>query len=254
MNSSFRKEDFRMWTIEEMQYVLFSPDGRVVGRGNLSDCRAAISCDLAWEEGQSNDDTVIMPGFLTPQSDLLIDSYIQKKGMRPDEVDEALFSMEARLKAITHSVVYIGFEKAKHEKIQQWFLKRSMRSKNRYLNIKPLVWDTDKIERIITRLEPRYRQHVVYHRQGMGDLESQLIRLRSSTHDDLADAAQGLVQLLEFPKNGEVKKEEPNSFDFWRKLAIDHKKSLDPLRKKDHKYIFGMKGKKKTGISAIRGI
>lgn len=196
----FNKADFRYWRIENMQYLLFDEDGNIKSRGDLRDCKAAIACDLAWEDKQESDFSAIVPGFITPQSDILIEDYICRKGMRPNEFEEALFSMEQRLSAITGNVVPIGFEKAKLEKVVKWFLQQAMRSRNRYLILKDLLWGKEKVERIVTRLQPRYTQHSIYHKRGMGDLELQLLRIRSTSHDDLADAVQGLVQLLQYPK------------------------------------------------------
>lgn len=237
--SKFKREDFRYWRIENMHYILFGPEGEVVSKGSLMDCKAAIACDLAWEEKRESDFSVIMPGYLTPQSDLLIDDYIFKKGLRPDEMEEILFTMEKRLRDITGQSIPIGFEKAKLEKVMKWLLKEAMRKRNKYLWFKDLQWDGDKIQRIVTRLQPRYSQHVIYHKKNMGDLENQLLRVPSGTHDDLADAAQGLVQLLEYPR-GKSKPQQKSAdpeFDWWRKQAIDAKKP-----KKSH-FIYGNKGK-----------
>lgn len=240
----FKKEDFRYWRIENLDYLLFDESGNTVSRGSLLDCRAAVSCDLAWEEKKEGDFSVIMPGFLTPQSDILIDSYICKKGMRPHEIEEILFTMEQRLHNLTASSVPIGFEKAQLEKVMQYLLKEAMRKRNKYLLFKPLLWDGDKIQRAETRLEPRYAQHTVYHRQGMGELETQLLRFPSGAHEDTVDAAQGLVQLLQYPKKKKSEPEKDGAFEWYRNKAIEAGK---PAKKR---YIYGQKNKY-FGIPAI---
>ncbi len=232
------KEDFRYWYVEENQYVLLDDAGRVVSRGDLSSCKAAVACDLAWDDKRQDDFSAIIPGFLTQQSDILIDDYICKKGLKPDEIEEILFSMEARLKGITHSPIPFGFEKAKLEKIIQYLMKLAMRKRNRALWFKPLIWDSDKITRIITRLQPRYKQHMIYHKRGMGDLEQQLIRVRSAAHDDLSDAVQGLVQLLEYPKQEKPPTPKEDNFMWWRQQAIDNKKP-----KNKERYVFGARNR-----------
>jgi hypothetical protein len=249
----FKKDQFRYWTIENMEYVLFEKDGQVIGKGPMNGCKAAIGQDLAWSERKDADECVLMPGFVTPQGDLLIDKYINEKGMRPDRYCELLFTMEKRLKGLTGSMVPIGFEKAMLEKVTQWILKTEMRKRGYWLITKEQSWESDKITRIETVLQPKYANSIVYHRQGMGDLEHQLVRFPSGEHDDLIDAEQSLFRLLEYPKGEQKKKEEPNNFDFWRKLAIDHKKSIDPLRKKG-KFIFGGKAHKRYTIPAIKGV
>lgn len=235
----FHREDFRYWNVVEGQALLFNREGTVMAKYPLIECRSAISCDLAWEEKRESDFSVIVPGFLTPQADLLIDDYICKKGMRPHELEEILFSMEQRLRSITKQRPPIGWEKAKLEKVMQYLLKQAMRRRNYYLIFKPLQWDTDKIQRVTTRLEPRYAQHTIFHRRNMGELEHQLLRFPSGTHDDLPDALQGLVQLLQYPKKPKkVVENKDDEFEWWRKQSLKLNK---PERKR---FVFGMKGKR----------
>jgi hypothetical protein len=143
--------------------------------------------------------------------------------------------MEQRLKSITKTPVYIGFEKAKLEKVMTWLLKGEMRKRNYWLNLKELQWDADKIQRIVTRLQPRYTQHVVYHKHGMGELEHQLLRVPSGVHDDLADALQGVVQLLEYPKQIPKQGVPETEFEWLRRKAIEAKKP------RKQRYAFGKK-------------
>jgi len=212
----FFKKDFRYWTMNNLEYALFDSEGHVTAKGRLSDCMAAIACDLAWETKRESDFSVMLPAFLTPQSDILVDSYICKKGMRPHQMEEAIFSMEQRLRSLTGSTVYVGFEKAKLEKVIKFMLREAMQKRNRWLVFKDLVWDTDKLQRIETRLEPRYAQHSIYHRQGMGDLENQLLRFPSGVHDDIIDALQGVVQLLKYPKRAKTAVEKDDIFKWWQ--------------------------------------
>ncbi len=235
LNTKFSPNDFRYWRIENMQYFLFGREGEVLSKGNLSDCKAAIACDLAWEEKRESDFSVILPAYLTPQAELLVEDYFCKKGLRPDELEEILFSMEQRLKAITGSSVYVGFEKAKLEKVMKWLLGRAMRKRNYYLCLKDLQWDMDKIQRIVTRLSPRYTQHVVFHKRGMGDLEQQLLRIPTGVHDDLADALQGVVQLLEYPKQIKTTPKQTDPFEWWRNQAIKYNKP------EKSRFVFGNK-------------
>jgi hypothetical protein len=218
----FKREDFRYWKLENGNYYLFDRNNEPVGVGALSDCKAAIACDLAWKEKRENDSSVIFPGFLTPQSDILFLTYITKKGMKPDEVGEQLFLLEERLRKLTGSSVPIGFEKAMLENVTQWLLKQAMKKRNHFLVTKELVWDADKNTRIETRLQPRYAQHVIYHMRDMGELEHQLERFPYGTHDDLIDAAQGLVQLLQYPKRAKGVPQEEDKLDYlMRKLVFE---------------------------------
>ena len=233
----FKKEDLRYWTIDNQIAILFGREGEVVSKFALSDCKAGIACDLAWAEKRESDFTAIIPGFLTPNCDLLVDDYICEKGMKPDAIEEILFSMEQRLRAITGSAVPIGFEKAQLEKVIKWLLGQAMRKRNHYLLLKDLMWDADKITRIVTRLQPRYAQHAIYHKRGMGELEHQLLRIPSGTHDDLVDCLQGLVQLLEYPKQKKKVIKDDELFDKLRKFAKDGNKAFKI--NDNQKFVFG---------------
>lgn len=234
--AKFDRENFRRWTIQNNDYVLFSKTGEIQSKGRLSDCKPGISCDLAWEDKRSADDSVIMPGFLTPQSDLLIDKYVKKKGLRPNELEEIIFNMVDRMEALTGKRCPVGFEKAKLEKVAKWFLKQAMRKRNKPLIFKKIEWITDKVERIISKLEPRYHQNMIFHREGMGDLEYQLVKFPYANHDDLADCAQGLVQILQVaPTKKKVKETSDDpGFDLLRNFVIGRKS-------KQEKFVFGRK-------------
>jgi hypothetical protein len=79
----------------------------------------------------------------------------------------------------------------------------------------------------------------------MGDLEYQLLRIPSGTHDDLPDALQGLVQLLDYPRSIKKEVSQDSEFDWWRKQAI---KLKQPGRKE--RYLFGKKTRPLTMIPA----
>lgn len=250
-NVRFEKKDFRYWRNENGRYILFGTENEVLTTGLLSDCKAAIACDLAWKEKRSSgaDSTVILPGYLTPDSNILIEDYVCKTGMRPDEFIEQIFLMVERLEKLTGSSIPVGFEKAMLENVTQWMMKKDMRTRNKFIWTKELVWDADKETRIEVRLQPRYSQHSIFHKQGMGDLEHQLVRFPSATHDDIIDAEQGLVQLLQFPKSTRKRATEDDMFEKVRQLAIDEKKPKNVF------YGFGNKNNMKArGIPARKTI
>ena len=247
----FTRDQFRYWSIEDGQYVLFNRDGSIASKGSMRECKGAIACDLAWEEQKDKDFTVIMPLYITPNGELLIDNYVNERGMRPDKFCEHLFTIEAKLRHLTGGSVPIGFEKAMLEKVTQWILKGEMRKRNHWLITKELKWETDKIKRIETVLQPRYAQNIIYHKSGMGDLEYQLLRFPSGTHDDLVDGLQGACRLLEYPKNIKVEKKETNDFEWWRRKAIEAKKVA--TKKKGIRYVFGNKKRVKSIVPFVKG-
>jgi len=223
------KSDFRRWRVERGKYVLFGPESEIKATGDLINCKPAIALDLAWDEKRSSDYTVILPCFLTPESDILVDDYIREKGLKPNKVGEYLFVMESRLRALTGCSVPIGLEKGKLEKVTKWIMKHMMKKRAHPLIFKDLLWENDKNTRIVTRLEPFYKQHMIYHKQGMGDLEHELLRIPSGTHDDIADALQGIVQILKFPKQKKEPVVEDDIFMRVRQHALDAKKKASGM-------------------------
>jgi hypothetical protein len=220
----------------ENQAVLYDGDGAVLARWNLRDCRAGVGIDLAWEDKKANDFAAITPGLITPANDLLIDTYIFKRGLRPDEFEQIVFDMNARYEAMTGKRVCFGFEKAMLEKLMKWFLKEAMKRTGKYLWFKDIAWGTtDKVARIMFRLANRYSQHSIYHRRGMGDLENQLIRLRSVAHDDLADAVAMLPEILQYSPTVTKEKPKEDVFKFLQKQTSAWRNK----NTRTSKYIFG---------------
>lgn len=223
---TIRREDFRYWEILESSAVLYNDSGGIVSRWSLKDCRAGVGIDLAWEEKKGNDFAAIVPGLITPGNDLLVDTYICKKGLRPDEFEQIVFDMNARYEALTGKRVCFGFEKAKLEKVMKWFLQEAMKRTNKWLWFKDINWGTqDKISRIMFRVANRYAQHSIYHKKGMGDLENQLIRLRSAAHDDLADALGMLPEMLAYAPVKAKAEALKDNFGFWRKQTSVYRES-----------------------------
>ena len=232
------RDDFRAWRIEEGQAVLFGRDGEVLHRWSLKDCRAAVGIDLAWEDKKTSDFAAIVPALITPANDLLVDDYICKRGLRPDEFEEILFNMNDKYERLTGKRVQFGFEKAKLEKVMKWFIREAMRRRNKFLWFRDIEWGTrDKIERIMFRIANRYAQHSVYHKKGMGDLENQLIRLKSSAHDDLADALAMIPEMLRNAPIKEKPKQPEDMFKFLQKQTVGYRE------KNKENYIFGIKAR-----------
>jgi len=240
----FDKEDFRYWKRNDAEFICYDAENNVVERGELRECKAAIGCDLAWEDKRKSDDTAITPCLLTPSNSLLVDDYIAEKGMRPDRLAEILFGLEERYRLLTGDTVPIGFEKAKLEKVVRWFLAKEMKRRNKYLSLREVPWAGDKIERVVSRLEPMYKMHAIYHKHGMGKLEQQLVQFPEGVHDDLPDAVQGARYLLRVPKGKKKTVVEDDAFEKLRKFAIQSKyPSRTP-------FVFGNK-KSRSPVDAI---
>ena len=243
-NQVFFKEDFRYWRRDSDKYVLFDENNKIISMGSFKDCKSAIAIDLAWSERRTADDNVIMGGLLTPEYDLLIYSYIAQKGLRPDFINDYIFSLHTRLKALTGDYTPLGMEKAMREQVAKWDLVKEMRKRNHFITIKPIDWETDKIKRITSALLSRYKQHSIYHMSGQGDLENQLLRFPSGVHDDIVDAEHILSKVFDYSKKRAKAIEGESEFEWWRSKCIKIKKDA---KKRKH-FVLGNKGKQKSSI------
>jgi len=227
----FKPEMFKNWKRRGADIDLYTRDGEKELTYRLTDCTPAISCDLAWSERKEADESVLLSGLLTPRSDILVFNYLNKRGWRPESFIEALFSEVKYLHEITGTKPAVGFEKAMLEKVTLHILKREMRARNYFITTKDLKWGSDKVSRIEVQLEPRYSQGTIYHKVGMGDLEHQLMRFPSGTHDDIIDALQGLCQMLNFPKSKAKEVTNDTQFDWLRKHAIPNKNNTTETKR-----------------------
>jgi hypothetical protein len=239
-NQVFFKEDFRTWRRDSDKYVLFDETNKIISTGSFKNCKSAIAIDLAWSERRTADDNVIMGGLLTPEYDLLIYSYIAQKGLRPEFINDYIFSLHTRLKALTGDYTPLGMEKAMREQVAKWDLEKEMRARKHFITIKPIDWETDKIKRITSALLSRYKQHSIFHQAAMGDLENQLLRFPSGVHDDIIDCEQILSKMFDYSKAVPKKKTDDDEFNWWRDRAIEKKKG--PVKPK---FKLGAKGIKK---------
>ena len=246
-NQIFFKEDFRTWRRDSDKYVLFDENNKIISMGSFKDCKSAIAIDLAWSEKRTADDNVIMGGLLTPEYDLLIYSYIAQKGLRPEFINDYIFSLHQRLKALTGFYTPLGMERAMRENVARYDLEREMRSRNYFISINPIDWETDKIKRITSALLSRYKQHSIYHQAGMGDLENQLVRFPSGVHDDIIDCEQILSKMFDYAKTPKKAIIGDDNFEWWRNQAINAK---SPVKKR---YVFGQKGNKRIEIPFVQG-
>lgn len=118
----------------------------------------------------------------------------------------------------------------------KWFLGEAQRRRNKFLWLTDINWGTrDKIERVLARLGNRYAQHDVFHKKGMGELENQLIRLRSTAHDDIADAAAMLPEMLSFASHQVKVTAKTDKFEWLRTQTPVWKERA----KRTSPYVFG---------------
>lgn len=241
-NMRFNREMFKYYKRKGNVLQMLDKKGDLEYTCDIRDCQPAIACDLAWSEKKEADESVILSAILTPQSDIIVWQYIHERGMRPEKFMEYLFGTVQTMKDLTGTKPPVGFEKAMLERVTQHMLKQEMKRRGYFITTKELKWESDKITRIETQLEPRYSQGTVYHRGDMGELEYQLLRFPSGVHDDIVDALQGVCQLLRFPKATKKEHKEDNQFDWLVKNAIPHPDNVTK-QKRLGQFLFGKKKK-----------
>lgn len=221
-NVVFKREDFRYYRLHNDLYEIMS-DQRVIKRGSLEDCKPIIAGDLAWEEKKEADYSVIMPCYLTPDSEILVGKYFRKHGLRPDVFCDIVFEMAQFMEKVCKLKPNLALEKAMIEKATKWFFKKEMQKRNYYISMVPTTWERDKITRIQSSLQPRYSNNTIYHQKDMGDLEHELVRFPYGVTDDIIDALHGAVKQLRSPRSKKKIIEQDDAFMEMRKRTPQYK-------------------------------
>jgi len=96
----------------------------------------------------------------------------------------------------------VGIETINWEEVDQYF-SQEMRKRNSYFLKERLMPDNEKSKkaRIRDALQARYENHAVLHKKGMIELEDELLRFPTATHDDILDALAYVVPLMLAPGN-----------------------------------------------------
>lgn len=96
----------------------------------------------------------------------------------------------------------VGIETINYEEVEVFF-RQQMQKKNQFFIFERLMPDHGKSKnlRIQAALEARYKNHAVYHRRGLWDLEDELMRFPVGTHDDVIDALAYIVPIMTVPGN-----------------------------------------------------
>lgn len=106
-----------------------------------------------------------------------------------------------------YNYLKIGIEQFGAQTFVDWILDR-VRLGGKFLPVTPVkVSNTASKDLRIRAIEPYYKQHRVFHRRGLSDLEDQLLRFPNLNHDDLIDALSMFPHVAYRPDPIEVKKQ-----------------------------------------------
>ena len=185
----FKKEDFRYWEGETYPCI----DGKRVF------LNVYILIDRAFSSKESADYTgCLCVGVSTTGNIYVLEAERHKFGLQ--ELFDLIVKWINRYGS--DRIRKVGIETINYEELDVFFTEQ-MRKKNKFFIKERLMPDRGKSKnlRIQTAMEARYKNHAVFHKKGMWDLEDELIRFPVGRHDDLIDALAYVVPFMTIPGN-----------------------------------------------------
>lgn len=154
--------------------------------------RYYISVDLATEGGK--DYSVVMVGAITPGNQLLIVDY--KRGhFGHNETLDAIFNFIVQY-CMRQSTKKVAIESNAYQKVFIRLVEEEMRKRGIFFEVLPIHHHKSK-EMRIRGLEPRYASGNLLIKQGMVELIDEMSRFPVSKNDDLLDAAEELLHMID---------------------------------------------------------
>lgn len=154
-----------------------------------------ITIDSALSKKKNSDNTGVCINWVNSENVWHFKAY--KVKLDPTELIQLIFDLHSVYKPIA-----IGLEETLMTQAIDPFLTVEMARKNIFPNVVPLKHGGVNKEVRIKGLYPRYERGHIYHINGLcGDLENELVRFPSSSHDDVMDSAAYQVFLAEAPNN-----------------------------------------------------
>jgi predicted phage terminase large subunit-like protein len=172
--AEFKEEWFKYWTKlpKNLKYV--------------------TTVDLAISQKRTADDSVVMTTAIDSSDNIYVVEYKNWKAT-PSEVIQEIYRQNEEYDSSV-AVESVGYQKALFHYIQL-----EGRKRGKYLHIEPINTQTKKEEKI-RALQPYYSNGLLYHANGMQELEDQLKRFPSGRHDDIIDALAMSLDLLRRPR------------------------------------------------------
>lgn len=138
--------------------------------------------DPAISQKQEADYTAIVTIGIDSLNKIYILEAIQKR-MLPDEIINTVFSTVLQYKPLS-----VGIETVQYQKMLALEIRKQMNIRNHFFNLIDVNPSWEKVARIRSILQPRYWNLSVFHRNGMNDLELELLKFPNGKHDDIIDA------------------------------------------------------------------
>lgn len=162
--------------------------------------------DPAIEIGNINDFTAIVTVGVNIKEEMYIANYIARK-LLPKETIDFIFEEQKRWESAIIGIESVGFQKMLKNEVE-----RERRRRRQYPIITELKSGGRRKHLRIEALQPRYQNGTIFHRKGMKELETQLLRFPSPRcKDDIIDALAYQLDIIR-PAQKDVEKVNPECF------------------------------------------
>lgn len=152
--------------------------------------------DPAISQKQEADFTAIVTVWLDPVSNNIYILQIKRIKETPDNIINEVFDTAKKYKNKWESYK-CGIEVVQYQKMLALEIKKQMRIRDVFFMLEEVHPKWEKEARIRTTLQPRYSNWSVLHpKRGATYLEEELLKFPNAKHDDIADATEGCVWLL----------------------------------------------------------
>lgn len=96
-------------------------------------------------------------------------------------------------------------------------LNEEMRKRQKPIPVTEIKHKTKESKEMrIRALVPRYEWGLIYHKQGLYDLELELLQFPRSSHDDIVDSLAMIEEIVIYPEKKRNKNDRPNPADAQR--------------------------------------
>jgi len=203
---------------EWVQRFSFTPDLTT----QLTNTPSIMSIDPAVGQSTVNDYTGIAITKILPGNMIYVMEAMQKRMSPPQLIDE-VFTLRK-----TYNISKILLETTSSQLVFVSAFKQEMIKRKDFFTIEEVGRSTKETKAMRIRgMLPFYANGLIKHRQGLIDLEYQLIQFPRNTHDDIIDA---LAHQVPFWRSGELSKARVDSsphgsLNWWKKQTPKHKQS-----------------------------
>lgn len=130
----------------------------------------------------------------------------KRERMTPTQIINLCFDIYDRFKPMV-----IGIESVAYQKALIYMLSEEMRKRNKVIPIAEIKHNTKESKEMrIRALVPRYEWGLIYHKQGLYDLELELLQFPRSSHDDIIDSLAMIEEIVIYPEKKRNKHDRPN--------------------------------------------